>query len=295
MAYSAQKLDPFSLKMMAEVVREHDEALKTPNHEGGFCCQVAEQYKVRMAAHQELVAAEKAVRQEDPEAFARPLSDPQARYIVSLYKKCPAHLLAPGQRVQAEKVVKHEEISFEDAKSLIEAMKSVVDGPERPKDSAAVRYATAAQVGFLKKLLSSREHDEKVDVTALEMLPLSVASDMISRLKAAPYKGQEKSQKRYIPEEGLYEVDGVVYKVQKAKATGSDNTYAKVMDKETGEFSYVGQKPFDILTEDKKMSREEAGKYGRLYGHCIRCGRTLTDDFSITNGLGKVCYAKMGG
>lgn len=287
------KIDPFTLKMLTDVLKEHAEVT---DHESGFCCQVAAQYKVRVDAHNALVAQEKAALKTSPESVERPLTEPMARYIVSLYRKCPSHLLAPVMRQEAERVVKHEEIPFDSAKILIDAMKSVVDGPER-KAPEGERYATAPMVGYLKKLLASREHSEKVDITALELLPFQAASDMITRLKQAPYKAEGPNAKKaaYIPEEGLYEVDGVVYKVQKAKANGSGHVYAKVMDKETGHFEYVGRRPFELLTADNKMSREQAGTYGKLYGRCIRCGRDLTDEFSIENGLGKICYSKMGG
>lgn len=284
------KLDSFTLRMMTDVLKDHE---TTEDHGSGFCCQVAQQYKIRVDAHNSIVADEKADRGTET-SVDRPLSQPQANYIQSLYRKCPAHLLSPEMREQADKVVKHEEISRDAASALIDAMKSVVDGPSIPQQRGSERYATPAQVGFLRKLLAGREHNEKVDITALELLPFKAASEMINRLKEAPYKG-EKPMTASFPEEGLYEVNGVVYKVQKAKANGSGLPYAKVMDPETGDFSYVGRKPFKLLTADTKMSREAAGKYGKLYGKCIRCGRELTDEFSIDNGLGKICYEKMGG
>jgi hypothetical protein len=285
------KLDQFTLRMMEDVLKDHAQAT---DHDNGFCCQVAGQYKIRVDAHYSIVADEQADRGTEV-PVDRPLSDPQARYITALYKRCPSHLLSPEMREQADKVIKHEEVSYEVASALIDAMKAVVDGPAIPQQrdgKQAVRYATAPQVGFLRKLLAQREHAEQVDITALEMLPFDKASEMISRLKQAPYKEEARAGLN-IPEEGLYEVDGVVYKVQLAKANGSGAPYAKVMDKETGDFSYVGKRPFSILTADKKMSREQAGAYGKLYGKCIRCGRELTDEFSIENGLGKICYGKM--
>jgi hypothetical protein len=38
-----------------------------------------------------------------------------------------------------------------------------------------------------------------------------------------------------------------------------------------------------------KMLLDEAVKFGRIYGVCCRCGRTLTDETSIENGIGPVC------
>lgn len=290
------KLDPFTLRMMTDVLTAHA-AKKSDDHESGFCCQVAVQYKSRVDAHNAVVAEETKALKANPASVDRPYSEPQVRYITALYKKCPQHLISPAMREQAERVVKHEPVSFEVASALIEAMKSVVDGPVREKQDGEVRYATAPQVGYLRKLLAERENNEKVDILALEALPFQAASDMITRLRQAAYKVDSPEAKRraYVPEEGLYEVDGTVYKVQLAKANGSGKAYAKIMDGKTGRFDYVGKQPFPILTADKRMSREEAGAYGKLYGICIRCGRELTDEFSISEGMGKICYEKMGG
>jgi len=43
------------------------------------------------------------------------------------------------------------------------------------------------------------------------------------------------------------------------------------------------------LRPEHRMSLEQAKEYGALYGTCIRCGRTLTDEDSIENQIGPVC------
>jgi hypothetical protein len=172
-------------------------------------------------------------------------------------------------------------------------MKAVVDGPSVPKQRDNVRLATPAMIGFLRKLLSQREHNEKVDITALELLPFKAASEMIDRLKVAPFKGKD-GKKAQLPTEGVYFVDGVYFKVQKAKANGSGNVYAKRFDSQTSEFVYVGREPFALLTEDKKVTEEQAAQFGALYGKCCNCGRTLTDEYSIEHGYGRICAEKMG-
>lgn len=283
------KLDAFTLRMMEDVLKEH---AKVSDHEGGFCCQVAGQYKIRVEAHYSIVADEKADRGTET-SVDQPLSHPQAQFILSLYRKCPAHLLSPEMREQAEKVVKHEEISRDAASALIDCMKAVVDGPSVPKQKGSERYATPAQVGFLRKLLAGREHSEKVDITALELLPFKQASEMITRLKEAPFKGKD-GKKAQLPTEGVYLVDGVYFKVQKARAQGSGQPYAKRYDTETNEFVYVGREPFALLTEDKKVTEAQAAQFGALYGKCCNCGRVLTDEYSIAHGYGRICSEKMG-
>jgi len=283
------KLDPFTLRMMEDVLKDHP---TVTDHGNGYCCQVAEQYRMRVEAHYSIVADERASRgTETP--VENPCSVPQRQYIQGLYKRCPAHLLSPEMREQAEKVLKHEEISYEAASALIDAMKAVVEGPSVPQQRSNVRMITPAMVGFLRKLLAQREHNEQVDITALELLPFKAASEMIDRLKVAPFKGKD-GRKAQLPTEGVYFVDGVYFKVQKAKANGSGNLYAKRFDSETKEFIYVGREPFSLLTEDKKVTEEQAAQFGALYGKCCNCGRVLTDEYSISHGYGRICAERMG-
>ncbi len=292
--YTAQtgKLDAFTLKMMRDVLADH---ATVKNHDTGFCCQVATSYERRVAAHDEIVAAEKVAKAQGQPVFDA-LTPRQGSYIRSLARRIPMHLLAPQHREMTELVQAQHEISKADAKELIDALKSLAEGNVGLPDNATARETrliTPAQLGFLKKLLAERKHEYTLDLDNLADLPLRTASEMISKLKEAPLAGTMASvRKQADPEEGLYKVGEDVYKVQAARAQGSGRVYAKQMNLETGEFHYVGRKPFSLLTADKKMTAEEAGKYGKLYGRCIRCGKELTDEFSIENGLGKVCITK---
>lgn len=91
--------------------------------------------------------------------------------------------------------------------------------------------------------------------------------------------------------EGMWLLDGAVIKVQAAIANGSGNLYAKRLDPETGEFVYTAGL-IRRMAGAVKMTIEQAGEFGKLYGRCIRCGRELTDEYSIANGIGKVCAGK---
>jgi hypothetical protein len=95
--------------------------------------------------------------------------------------------------------------------------------------------------------------------------------------------------------DGMYKTaDGTIWKVQRA-VNGSGNLYAKrlVVDEasRTGSFEYA---PGAItrLTAADKMSLEDAQAFGRLYGVCCVCGRTLTDESSIAAGIGPICSGR---
>lgn len=100
--------------------------------------------------------------------------------------------------------------------------------------------------------------------------------------------------------EGMHRLDGEVFKVQRA-VNGSGRLYAKrlvVTDHGEGEeprystaFTFA-RGVVRRLSKETLMGVEEAAEYGRLYGTCIVCGRTLTDEGSIARGIGPVCAEK---
>jgi len=94
-------------------------------------------------------------------------------------------------------------------------------------------------------------------------------------------------------EDGIYLVDGTVYKVQHA-VHGSGNQYAKrleVASGERGRFKYEAGAVKRIRPEHR-MDLAKAKEFGAIYGVCCNCGATLTNEDSIEAGIGPVCAAK---
>jgi ribosomal protein S14 len=48
-----------------------------------------------------------------------------------------------------------------------------------------------------------------------------------------------------------------------------------------------------MLRPEERMSLEQAARFGKLYGRCVRCGRELTDETSIERAMGRVCAGKL--
>jgi hypothetical protein len=93
-------------------------------------------------------------------------------------------------------------------------------------------------------------------------------------------------------EPGMYQSpDGTVFKVQLA-VHGSGRPYAKrlVLDEasQTAEFVYVPGGLREVKAE-WRMTLDQASAFGKLYGVCCVCGRTLTDERSIAAGIGPIC------
>ena len=96
--------------------------------------------------------------------------------------------------------------------------------------------------------------------------------------------------------EGVYVMAGATVKVQRA-VHGSGHLYAKSMDPDTGKFVFVPRLVNDLADQLRcgrahKMTLAEAAEYGALYGRCVECGRTLTDEDSIERGVGPICMTK---
>lgn len=104
-------------------------------------------------------------------------------------------------------------------------------------------------------------------------------------------------------DEGMYVYKNQVYKVIVA-VHGSGHLYAKRLEvSQHEEGTELEGKPkgtfvkatgmLRFLRQEHKMSLEEAKRYGSLYGFCVRCGATLTDEGSIAAGIGPICAGKM--
>jgi len=101
--------------------------------------------------------------------------------------------------------------------------------------------------------------------------------------------------------EGMWYLGNVIVKVQKAKANGSGHLYTKRLAAQRPQpedngvtqwsFEYFegGMKRLRTGENVRKMTKEEAMEFGKLYGICCRCGRDLTDETSIALGIGPKC------
>ena len=73
---------------------------------------------------------------------------------------------------------------------------------------------------------------------------------------------------------------------------GSGKPYAKLLDTATGNFDYSPGLVNEVRASGTRLTLERAKELGHLYGRCIRCGATLTDEGSIAAGIGPVCATK---
>lgn len=296
----AQQLMSFTRRMMEQVIADHS----TRTDHDGHCCSLATEYAARLGQETTSSPAPQAAPTV-PETLkpARPPAQRKARtaeedkqatdrqldFILSLGRRVSINLISPTHRTMLQHVREGFGLKAREASDLIEAMQAQTD--QRPRE------ASDRQIRYIHTLVKTREWNGTID---FENLTSAVASGLINDLKAAPRKqGADKeadivhSSETEYPEEGFYFAEGIYYKVQDAKANGG-HRYAKRWNHDSEQWIYDGQRHFRLLTSQTKLTAEQAKGWGDLYGICMRCGRDLTDEFSISTGLGKICYEKMG-
>ena len=175
--------------------------------------------------------------------------------------------------------------------------------------------ASEKQISYINALRVSRnigEHDGRIAKRIADGLDVATASRIIDWLRVQP----RKDVVDVVLEDGMYRVDGTIFKVQHA-VHGSGRQYAKKLvghrycdghESTGGHITYCNgdcrpaweiEWKFEMapgmirrLCPEHKMSLADAKKFGALYGTCCVCGRTLTDEVSIKAGIGPVCAQK---
>lgn len=151
--------------------------------------------------------------------------------------------------------------------------------------------ATVNQISYVRSLLAQRVCDADMIARAerIESLSTREASSLIGDLQRAPKRAAAVAAE--VPE-GMHKVEDRIYKVQRA-VHGSRNLYAKrlVQHGENWSFEYAPG-AMRNLSNETRMTLDEARAFGALYGTCCACGRTLTDESSIAAGIGPVCANK---
>lgn len=226
----AQQLQSFTRRMMEGVITAHSIRTAHDKH----CCQVAYEYTVRLSGKTSSVpqgASKPSGTVPAPAPIdVRPITPAQAKYIRNLRRQVALGLLSPQHRSWVETVSNGDEIRFNEARDLLEAMVSLAD-----RTPSARRFPEPS----------------------------------------------------YIPELGPYKIGDDVYLVVKVK--DGDRRYAKRFNTNSHKFEYAGQKPFDLLTEDGRMTAQDAKEFGDLYSVCCNCGLRLTKRHSQDLGYGPVC------
>lgn len=151
--------------------------------------------------------------------------------------------------------------------------------------------ASQKQADFLASLCTSRVVPPSVlDASAKASLGTLSAHDASRAIETATKCAFVKSSPT--AEKGYYLVDGDVFVVMASKETGK--LYAKklVISGKKGSWVYAPGMIYKLKPE-QKLTLEEAAKIGHATGVCAICGRTLSDEKSVAQGVGPVCIKRL--
>lgn len=197
-------------------------------------------------------------------------------------------------------------------------MVSAKEGTDPFGEPVAANPASEKQLAFIAKLRSERGYAAPAEY--LETMTKKQASQQIEALLAEPKVARSFVAPAGEPEDGIYVVKGddpvaysyvdrqdlvpfrqdAIYKVYKM-VHGSGRQGVKrlvrtvhpaghtLAGQPKGSFAYLGLATKHLPEAAVRVSLEEAKKYGSLYGFCVKCGATLTDEGSIAAGIGPVC------
>lgn len=152
--------------------------------------------------------------------------------------------------------------------------------------------ASDAQIKFLRSLLVEKIEDEEKSAAAVAWLDTHKLSKATASAKISEYLNMPtvRSQRGGVfgdIEEGMYKVDGEIFKVYHTQA----GHLATKQLTEDG-FEYTGQRPLNSIKPEHRMTLDEAKEYGKVTGTCCNCGRLLTNEESIAAGIGPICATK---
>lgn len=160
---------------------------------------------------------------------------------------------------------------------------------------ATTSPATEAQINLLVKLLAEKIEDPEQSLNAIKWVNEHRLSKATASAKISEYMAKPTVRKAFSHgdagnelEIGMYRVDGEIFKVQQSRESG--RLYAKLLTEDG--FEYAAGAIRRIKASDR-MTLDEAKEYGQMTGTCCNCGRTLTNEESIRDGIGPRCAGKI--
>lgn len=160
-----------------------------------------------------------------------------------------------------------------------------------------LRPATAKQITLVASLLKTRvvepTNREWIEgAMAAHALNSNTVRRTIDHLMACPRVALTDLPQAPL---GMHSLNGIRYKVSKSKSA-KGRRYASVLSQRldgTWTFEYAPG-AISRLSEETKMSAEEASMFGKSTGVCVNCAAHLTDPRSVAASYGPICAANNG-
>lgn len=223
----------------------------------------------------------------------------QTKFIKGLMEQKDLSKLADSVIIDVARLreqVATQQVNKKAASAIIDRLLALPDVARTAAPTFTGTPATDKQYAFITSLLGDKAldaEDRAKVVAAVEGKTLSAkgASATIDKLLALP--------KAVAPatdvEAGVYTNGTTTYRVYLGQNSGQ-MLAAKVVEHDgQAEFVYAGKAARFVTGAFRKLTIEEAAKFGKATGTCIVCARRLDVPESVDRGIGPVCFAKMGG
>jgi len=151
------------------------------------------------------------------------------------------------------------------------------------------RPATAKQRSYLGDRIATRPKwatSVGLAPEGIATLSLTEASQLIDSAQSiAPERKQHPDAipVHELKEGGYWTIDGDVVRVRRSRRY---DFYGQQFDPKTGRFEYRKGIVFRLKA---RMTPDEAKQWGAPFGRCCMCGKLLTDEKSMEQGIGPVC------
>lgn len=147
--------------------------------------------------------------------------------------------------------------------------------------------ASPAQIKFLRSLLIEKL-DAEAGTATVQWLDTHTLSKATASAKITEYKAMPTVNRAAQLDEGMYKVGEEIFKVYFTQA----GHLATKQLTEDG-FEYTGRKPLAVIKSEHRMTLDQAKQYGQVTGTCCMCGRKLTNEESIAEGIGPRCAGRI--
>jgi hypothetical protein len=169
---------------------------------------------------------------------------------------------------------------------------TLAPGGTRATARRPAKPCTGSQASFIRTLVA-RKGADLPDLDTLTIRDASALIDTLLDSPDAPSAPAARATSGITPEHGrVYATaDGVFVKVTESKA---GNLYGKLLDAD-GKFTVYERGLLSRIA--RKLTAEEAARFGHEHHRCVFCARTLTDEQdgrSVDVGYGPICADKYG-
>lgn len=148
--------------------------------------------------------------------------------------------------------------------------------------------------GFVNSITITEEDEEKAREYGRGVWSIVRDKRDLDAESTKPVETPKPKPGSYTITEGFWMVkcgsETTIYKVQRSQETGY--LYGKRFDPDG--FVYARGALRDLRECGEPLDEETATQFGKLYGTCVMCGRTLTNEESIARGIGPICASRQG-